>query len=73
MRAKTDPKIQKITAHLPTKLLTDARRVTGMGITETLKIGLQKVTLAETYKKLLALKGKHKFSIDLNELRDDGK
>ena len=61
----------KITAHLPVDLLRRAQEVTGQGVTETLKRGLEELTTADAYRRLRALRGKLKFSIDLEELRRD--
>lgn len=62
---------QKVTAHLPVDLLQRAQEVTGQGVTETLKRGLEELTTADAYRRLRALRGKVKFSIDLEELRRD--
>lgn len=67
----TSHETQKITAHIPKKLLKNAQEVTGKGITDTIKEGLEKLALARVYEKLLSLRGKYKFSIDLKELRED--
>ncbi len=63
--------IQKITAHLPKKLLADAMLVSKAGITETIKAGLIELTRAESYNNFRKFKGKVKFSINLKELRED--
>ena len=62
---------QKVTAHIPVKLLHDAQAVTGKGITETLREGLEKLAVSKVYAKLLKLRGQYHFSLDLNELRED--
>ena len=62
---------QKITAHLPKHLLHEAQAITGKGITETLKAGLEELAKKKAYENLLKLKGAYHFSIDLNELRKD--
>lgn len=62
---------QKITAHIPTSLLHEAQAVTGKGITETLKIALSQLARANAYEDLRKMRGKIKFSIDLEELRKD--
>lgn len=61
----------KVTAHLPVDLLRRAQEITGQGVTETLKRGLEELTTAEAYRRLRALRGKVKLSIDLKELRRD--
>jgi hypothetical protein len=70
MLNKLEP-TQKITAHLPVDLLHEAQSVTGKGITETLKIALQQLARANAYEDLRKMKGKIKFSVDLDELRKD--
>lgn len=62
---------QKVTAHIPVHLLHDAQAVTGKGITETLKIALVQLARSNAYEDLRKMRGKMKFSIDLDELRRD--
>lgn len=62
---------QKVTAHLPVELLLRAQQVTGQGVTETLRRGLEELTTADAYRRLRALRGKVKLSINLEELRRD--
>lgn len=64
-------KTQKVTAHLPVGLLKDALSFTGVGITETLRAGLEQLAHARAYEKMLALRGKYHAGIDLNALRED--
>ena len=71
MRVET----QKVTVHLPKELLSKVQAGTGAGITETIRLGLEKLEeeqrLKSVYQRLLASRGKHKFSIDYKELRKD--
>ncbi len=62
---------QKVTAHIPVSLLQEAQAATGKGITETLKIALSQLTRANAYEDLRKMRGKIKFSIDLEDLRKD--
>jgi hypothetical protein len=62
---------QKITAHIPVDLLHEAQAATGKGITETIKIALSQLAHASAYETLRKMRGKVKFSIDLDELRKD--
>ena len=62
---------RKITVHVPASLLDKARQTTGSGITATVRQGLQLVAATDAYRRLRALRGKMKLSIDLDELRDD--
>lgn len=63
--------IKKVTVHLPNDLLVRAQKSTGLGITETVRIGLQAVAASEAYRALRKLKGKITFSLDLKKIRDD--
>jgi hypothetical protein len=64
--------MRKITAFVPTEALAAAQAYTGEGVTETLRIALEKLARESFYKKLKALKGKVKFDdFDLDELRRD--
>jgi len=62
---------RKITVQLPEDLLQRAQHATGKGITETIRQGLQLVSRRLTYQELRRMRGKVKFSIDLDELRED--
>ncbi len=63
--------IQKITVNLPKNLLDEAKKITGLGISDTLKSGLENIIKNKTNKKLIELRGKYKFALDLNKLRID--
>jgi len=64
--------MRKITAFVPAKTLESAQAYTGEGVTETLRIALEKLARASFYEKLKALKGQVKFDdFDLDELRRD--
>ena len=62
---------KKITVHIPEGLLKQAQKATGLGITPTIRQGLQLVAAGRAYGKLRQLKGKVKFSLDLKALRED--
>ena len=62
---------KKITVQIPESLLKKAQKATGLGIPPTLRQALQLVAAERTYGKLLRLKGKVKFSLDLKALRED--
>lgn len=62
---------QKVTAHIPVKLLEEAQAATGKGITETLKIALAQLAHAGAYEALRKMRGKVNISLDLDELRKD--
>ncbi len=57
--------MRKITAFLPADLLASAQSYTGEGITETIRIALDRLRHAEWSKRALALQGKVKIEIDL--------
>ncbi|HET7710912.1 MAG TPA: hypothetical protein VFL80_03200 [Thermoanaerobaculia bacterium] len=60
---------RRVTANLPADLLDAAREVTGKGITETLIEGLEQVRRRRFYEGALALRGRIRLDIDLEELR----
>lgn len=62
---------RKITVHVDRELLTKAQKATHAGISETVLKGLELLAASEAYDQLLKMRGKVKFSIDLNELRED--
>lgn len=61
--------VKKITANLPAKLLAQAQRVTGKGITETLIAGLEELERGEKRGALRRLRGQVRFELDLEETR----
>jgi hypothetical protein len=63
--------LRKITAFLPAKSLAAAQAYTGQGVTETLRIALEKLNRQAFYERLKALRGKVKFDVSLEELRED--
>jgi len=64
-------KEKKTTVMLPVDLLRRAQRVTGEGITPTLRKGLELVAARAAYEKALKMKGSYRSSIDLEKLRED--
>jgi hypothetical protein len=64
---------KKVTVILPTDLIDQALNASGLGLTPTLRRGLELVAAKDVYKKLLALKGKFDLDLDLEELRKDRK
>jgi len=63
--------MRKVTAFIPAKLLATAQSNTGEGVSETLRIALEKLNYAAWCKRMLELEGKLKFEFDLDELRED--
>jgi hypothetical protein len=64
-------KTTRVTVELPADLLKRARASTGEGITGTIRRGLELVAAARAQERLRALRGKVRFSIDLDQLRED--
>ena len=63
--------VQKITANIPKTLLASAKQITGAGISETLKIGLEKIIKNKANTDLLNCYGRYQFPISLEALRND--
>jgi hypothetical protein len=63
--------MRKITAFLPAELLATAQAHTGAGVTETLRRSLEEMVRRDAYRQLQALRGKVKFDVSLDELRED--
>lgn len=62
---------RKITVEVPDELLERAREASGLGITQTVRTGLQLVAASRTYERLRDMKGKVKFSVPAEELKRD--
>ena len=72
MANKTPEVEQKITVEVPKSLLAAARQVTGEGITQAVRRGLERIANTKKYQALLSLKGScPNLELDLNALRDD--
>ena len=62
---------RKITVHVRSDLLEKAQKAARAGVSETVRKGLELLAATEAYDGLLKMRGKVKFSVDLNELRRD--
>lgn len=62
---------RKITIEVPAELLEQAQKATGTGITQTIRRGLQIVAASESYAQARKLKGKYRFSITVEQMKDD--
>jgi hypothetical protein len=62
-------KLRKITVMLPENLVDRATRATGVGLTPTIRHGLESVIAAKAFADARALRGKIKFSLDFDALR----
>jgi hypothetical protein len=74
--ASTDPSaadLKKITVQVAADDLAAAQACTGEGVTETVRAGLKRLASIWAQQELLRLRGTFKFTIDLDELREDRK
>jgi hypothetical protein len=62
---------RRITVLVRSELLDKAQKAARAGISETVRKGLELLAASEAYDRLLKMRGKLKFSVDLNELRQD--
>jgi hypothetical protein len=62
---------KKVTVEVPLELLRKAQRSTGRGVTATIRKGLELVAAGKAYEELRRLRGRVKFSVDLDALRED--
>jgi hypothetical protein len=65
------PATKKITVEVPADLLEKAQQATGVGITQTIRTGLQLAAASQAYARLRELRGTVRFSRTLAELKDD--
>ncbi len=65
--------LRKITVHVPARDLELAQAYTGEGVTETVRAGLKKLASIRAQQEFRRLRGTFKFTIDLDELREDRK
>lgn len=63
--------VRKITVEVPEKLLESALAATDEGITQTVRRGLELVAAGRAYEDLRRLRGKVRFGIELETLRED--
>jgi hypothetical protein len=62
---------RKITVEIPSALLEKAQQVSGSGITQTVRTGLQLLAASQAYDRLLQLRGKVRFGRTFKELKED--
>jgi hypothetical protein len=65
------PKMRKVTMMLPADLIDRAMKVTGKGLTPTVRESLEQTARSDVYERLRALRGKLKIDLDLDRLRED--
>jgi hypothetical protein len=63
--------LRKITVQVSESDLESAQAYTGEGVTETVRAGLKRLAAMQAQRELLKLRGTFKFSINLEELRED--
>ncbi len=63
--------LQKVTVMLPKRLVDEATRSSGLGITPTIRKGLEGVVAAEALNRLRQRRGNVRFTIDVAEMRKD--
>jgi hypothetical protein len=63
--------LRKITVQVPEGTLELAQKLTGEGVTETVRFALKRLASRQAQQELLKLRGTYRFSIDLDELRED--
>ena len=63
--------MRKITVEVPEDMLAMAQQQTGAGVTETVRAGLKNLASIRAQQELRKLRGTFKFSIDLDQLRED--
>ena len=63
--------MRKITVFVPAKLLASAQDYTAQGVSETVRQGLESLARQRFYDTLRSLRGKVKFDVDLDKLRED--
>jgi hypothetical protein len=61
---------RKITVEVPVELLEKAQRASGSGVTQTVRTGLQLVAASQAYARLRQLRGKVRFTLTSDELKD---
>ena len=62
---------QKITVEVPSDLLERAQKATGEGVTSTVREGLRVLASRHAQRELTKHRGKVKFTLDLDALRED--
>jgi hypothetical protein len=63
--------MRKITVEVPQDVLEDAQAFTGQGVTETVREGLKRLASIKVQQELRNLRGTFKFTVALDELRED--
>lgn len=67
----TCEEIRKVTMNLPAKLVDDLLRESNVGLTEMVRTLLEKENQHRVWKKLGALRGKVKFDLTYEQMKED--
>jgi hypothetical protein len=70
-RVPKKPETQKVTVMLPRDLVEKAKTATGLGLTPTIRQGLETVVRNKAYDALRRLRGTEPFSMTWEELRGE--
>ena len=62
---------QKVTVHVDRELLRRAQERTRQGVSATIRHGLELVAASDACERIRAMRGRARFSIDLDALRED--
>jgi len=65
--------LRKITVQVPERDLEMAQELTGRGVSETVRLALQRLAQVQAQHQARRLRGSFEFTIDLDELREDRK
>jgi hypothetical protein len=65
--------MRKITVEVPERDLLRAQEYSGEGVTETVRLGLRKLIAQRAQREFRKLRGTYRFSVDLDQLREDRK
>ena len=63
--------MRKVTVMLPKELVERATRASGVGLTPTIRKGLEAVIVAGAYQRIRERRGKVLLTINVDELRED--
>ena len=63
--------MRKITVEVPSELLERVQLFVGEGVTETVRAGLKRLDAIRAQQEFRKLRGTYKFSLNLDELRED--
>ena len=63
--------MRKVTVMLPKDLVERATKATGVGLTPTIRKGLESVVVAGAYRRIRERRGKVHLMINVDELRED--